>query len=510
VRAGEPLAALAASPLQQALLAVGALGVPSLLVAAVIFPLTFRLVSAGPAGPRLGGLLAINTLGGIAGSLAASFAMLEWLGLWGSFAALGLVYGAAALAVANTPRQRLATAATVALGVAAVAALPANPWRMASAQPRDGERLLAQTEGAHGLVSVLERDGDRYVAIDQHYRFGSTRSAELYERMGRLPLLLHPDPRRVLVVGSATGGLAAAAVLHPVDEIGLVEIVPEMHALAAAHFAAFNRGVHTDPRTRLITEDGRNHLRAAAERYDVVIEDLFVPQRPTAAAMYTGEHYRDVRAHLSESGVFCQWLPIYQLSRTQLAMIVATFIDVFPDAALWTPSFRQPPILGLVASAGGLPSVEALAARGQQLERSGIEDGWLNDPDGLWAFYLGPAASLAEVAPAAALNSDAWPLFEFVSARTPTIQSGRFASGGWPRLVGELLARADAEDPLFPGRPLALARAGQELARLNLLARSARSSLSREAWHQIEAQLPARLLARRDPSVSNVWPDESR
>ena len=159
--------------------------------------------------------------------------------------------------------------------------------RLPAQHPRDGERLLASVEGADGLVSIAERDGARFVAIDEHYMFGDTTQSALYQRMGRLPLLLHPDPKRVLVIGSATGGLAAAAVEVPVEEIVLVEIISELHELAATWFGEHNRHVHRDPRARLVTEDGRNHLRGTRERYDVIVEDLFIPHQPSAAAMYT-------------------------------------------------------------------------------------------------------------------------------------------------------------------------------------------------------------------------------
>ena len=88
--------------------------------------------------------------------------------------------------------------------------------------------------------------------------------------------------------------------LHPVERIDLVEIVPEVHALAARWFAETNHGVHADPRTRIVVEDGRNHMRATAERYDVVVADLFSPWNPGIGALYAREHFEAVREHLSE------------------------------------------------------------------------------------------------------------------------------------------------------------------------------------------------------------------
>jgi spermidine synthase len=474
-------------------------------VAGVVFPLTFRLASGGSAGPRLGGLLAANTMGGIVGSLAASFLLLETLGLWGSFGVLGLVYAAAAPGLAATMRSRAAwTAAAAALAIG-TAATAFSPWRLPVQNLRDGERLLAATEGADGLVAVVEGNGARYVAIDEHYQFGDTAHSALYQRMGRLPLLLHPDPKRVLVIGSATGGLAAAAVEVPVEQIVLVEIIYELHELAATWFEEHNRGVHRDPRTRLVTEDGRNHLRATRERYDVIVEDLFVPHMPSAAAMYTEEHYRDALGHLTEQGVFCQWLPLYQLSQSQLAIIVATFTEVFPEASLWTPSFRPLPILGLVGMAGPLPSVQQLAQRGRALAALDVRDPWLTDPEGLWVFHLGAGSALDRLLGAPTPHSDARPSFEFVSGRSSMRVQNQFAGAGWPRLMTQLVdARGERE--LFPGAPRDPARGGDAIAVANRLAVSGRAGEAQRLLERASRLVPARLMAQRDDSISLVWP----
>jgi len=495
----------AASALTRAVIAVGAVGAPTLLAAALIFPLTFRMASGGPVGSRLGGLLAANTLGGIAGSLAASFVLLEVFGLWASFGVLGVLYAASAPWLAGTARSRAAWAAIAATLAAGFAATPLSPWHLPVQQLRDGERLIASSEGADGLVAVVEHDGHRFVAIDEHYQFGSTDQSALYRRMGRLPLLLHPDPKRVLVIGSATGGLAAAAVELPVDEIVLVEIIRGLHAFAATYFADHNLRVHGDPRTRLVTEDGRNYLRAARERYDVIVEDLFVPHQPTAAAMYTEGHYRDASAHLSEQGVFCQWLPLYQLSQSQLAIVVATFSEVFPNASLWTPSFRPLSILGLVGSAGALPSVGQLGERGRELQALGVRDPWLTDPIGLWAFHLGAGSALVRLLGSVPPQTDARPSFEFVSARVSVRMQSDFLSSGWPHLVGRLLELPpDAE--LFRGAPRDAARAGEMLAAANRLSASGRAAEAQRVLERASRLLPARLLAVRDDSISEVWP----
>jgi spermidine synthase len=69
------------------------------LVLGVIFPYLWRASGAAGRGPgeQVGGLLALNTLGAILGSLAAGFLLLEWLGLWRAVQWLAGLYLAAAV-----------------------------------------------------------------------------------------------------------------------------------------------------------------------------------------------------------------------------------------------------------------------------------------------------------------------------------------------------------------------------------------------------------------------------
>ncbi|HEX6883847.1 MAG TPA: fused MFS/spermidine synthase [Planctomycetota bacterium] len=481
-------------------------GFAAFLCAGVVFPLTFRLASAGPAGARLGRLLAANTLGGILGSLGASFLLLPWLGLWSSIGWLGVLYASAALVVPGTARARAATLALPALAALGLALAGRDPWHTPSVTLRAGERLLALREGAHGLVSVVESaDGNRRIKIDDVYQFGDSREVRLSERTGHLPLLLHPDPRTVAFVGSATGGVAGAAVLHPVERIDLIEIVPEVQELAAAHFAPFNRGVHADPRAQLVTEDGRNHLRATRTHYDVIVEDCFVPYTPGAASMYTREHYHDVRARLTERGIFCQWLPVYQLEGEMLAIVLATFLAEFPEGTLWRPHLRPHfPVVGLIGGNGRLPGVAEIERRAGELAALGVDDPWVTDARALWLMYLGPAAA-AFTGPLPRPHRDAQPYYEFVAARISPADLGSFRYADWIHLSARVVAGAGARE-LFPGRPGGHPLGACALQRANLAWAGGVKDRAAEAWREASRHLPEEILALRDMTFSDVWP----
>src|SRR5690606_24323816 len=140
-----------------------------------------------------------------------------------------------------------------------------------------------------------------------------------------LPLVLHGRPKRVAFTGTATGISAAAALAYPVDEIVLIEIVPDVVAAARAFFGEANRGVYDDLRSRVVVDDARNYWRHTRDRFDVIVADLFVPWHAGTGSLYAREHFAAMRERLRPGGLVAQWLPLYQLSAEELEILLATF-----------------------------------------------------------------------------------------------------------------------------------------------------------------------------------------
>ena len=279
-----------------------------------------------------------------------------------------------------------------------------------------------------------------------------------------MPLLLTEQPREVLFLGSATGSSAGAALAHPVQRVTLVELVPGV-AEAAPWFRASNRGVASDPRSRIVVDDARSYLRSTADRYDVIVADLFVPWRAGTGALYAEEHFRAARDHLREGGVFCQWLPLYQLTEEETHMVAATFRAVFPGAQVFRGDFYgRFPIVGLVGWRDRAPSVAAIEARIAALAGAGERDRWVTDAAGFWSLHVGDLATPGPLAPGTALQRDDHPRLEALAARShaggATGKTRPFVGSAWVRFA-QALRQASATRPApFPGHGPAQRRAG--------------------------------------------------
>jgi spermidine synthase len=420
-------------------------------------------------GPRLGRLLAANTLGAMAGPVVATFLLGPLVGLWWSMVLLG-GFLVAAGAWAGLPRAQAALAGSVLAVAVLLGAAEVPPVRVRAA---GGERLVSVREGTHGTTAVIASAHDRWITVNNSYVLGGTAAAEEERWQAHLPLLLHPSARRVAFVGLGTGITAGAALVHPAGSIVALEIVPEVAAAAQKDFADFNGRVVDDPRVEVVIDDGRNYLASTPDAFDVIVGDLLVPWRPAEAPLYTREHFESVRRALTAEGLFCQWLPLYQLSPDQLAIIVRTFLDVFPAATLWRGSFDpSETTLALVGHAGSRAvDPEAVDGRVLALAASAEPNPFLKHPAGMWVFLVGPVRPELPWLAGARRNRDGEPWVELLSAAAHAGRDHAVPASGRVTAFFEQVAR----DPL-DGTPLrglddrhrSWVATGAELARASL------------------------------------------
>jgi spermidine synthase len=359
----------------------------------------------------LGDLTAANTFGSVVGALSASFVVLPVIGLRGGLLLSAAGYLVCADAIGPRRWRPLVAAAliTVVLG---------DPLRASLAHLTPGETLRAATEGPAGVVTVVETGSDRQLRLDGYYVLGGSAAAANERRQGLLPLLLHPAPRRAAFIGMATGITASAAPSLGLEETTVVELVPEVAAAAAAEFATWNGDLLARPDVRLIIDDGRRHLMTSADRYDVVVSDLFIPWHAGAGTLWAHETFTAAARRLAPDGLFCQWLPLYQLTRDEFDVIARTFLASFPTVTVWRDDFYPDrPLLALVGRATPLAVDPDTVSRRIARLPEGSGDAVVSGVRGLAMLYVGDLSAAPDLIPPGPINSDDRPLIEFLAPR---------------------------------------------------------------------------------------------
>jgi spermidine synthase len=313
---------------------------PTSLLLGAAFPIGVHLWTAGAStGRAIGRFYAVNLTAGITGSLAVGFLVLPAAGsrvtlgiLAGGLLVSGVVLSLHARGPARPARPVWAAVAVVVFVAGAALALP-RPWDGAVAARYPGRSVVYESEGLQTSVAVLaDAAGVRFLHIDGLPN-GASAGSMGPEEITVLPLALHPDPRRVLVVGIGTGVTTGAAAA--VDDVDTTVAELSEDVLDAARlFADVNFGVLDRPNLRVHLGDGRNWLLTTDERYDIVTADIMEPRSPGAGALWSKEFWELARDRLAPGGIMLQWTDSSR-SAAEFAAIARTFLDVFPDGTLW-------------------------------------------------------------------------------------------------------------------------------------------------------------------------------
>jgi spermidine synthase len=377
------------------------------------FPFAVRLLArdAAEAGPASALAYAWNTAGAILGSVGAAFVLLPRLGFEGTLTlAIGLNLLLAVVA-SLFERPRAMAPALVALAALALLGIapPAPPWHLLETTPlRPSLRgpVVFTAVGQSATVLVAENEGEWSVRTnglpeESVQPPGLPPSRHMTTRwLGVLPALLRPAGGALLMVGLG-GGVAIEGVPAAIRSIDVVEIEPEVIAANRVLSERRARDPLADARVHLHVGDARAALSLTRARFDAIVSQ---PSHPWTASssLYTREFFSLCREHLSEDGVFVQWIGLPFLDEELLRSLVASLGDVFPNVI----AFRPPASAELLFAASErpltLPSEAMLRSLGPELLPIGIAT-----PEDLFAALVLDAQGSRRLADGAPLNTDA-------------------------------------------------------------------------------------------------------
>lgn len=444
------------------------------LVPTIVMGALFSHLFAPLAGQGVGRAYALNTLGGTAAPFLFGLAALRTLGYSGTLALVGAAYLALFAAVTwRLPSRRGLGWAAAALTSLLVVLFPRS---LRLVPVPTGWELEAERASLMGLVMVTEETHSslpgglvhRRLQVNGRFRMGGS-SAFIERRMGHLPLLFAPGAKNALFLGVGAGVTLGAVRHFPLERVEAVELVPEVLELLP-WFEQANEGVAHDARVRLHAADARRFVAASAGRFDLVVGDLFHPERDGAGALYSREHFQAVSAHLAPGGVYAQWLPLYQLDLPTLRTIVRTFLDVFPEAHSLVGSYNAlSPTLVLLGRTGPGPAPDRwpipLSALRERLQAPVYAELESQDPRELLASFMLDREGLRALAGDASPNTDLEPHVLFDA---PRAAYERPPDAAWRCLSALLTRRAPCPPELVsvdePGLEQGLARFSRAVA----------------------------------------------
>ncbi len=333
---------------------------PATFLMGIIFPFCLKLYnpSLNKFGQGIGVLYSINTFGGVLGSLVAGFVLLPYAGfqktlliILTTYCLLGVVFILQEKKIDLLIKGLL----VVFLGVWVVLAFFRPIWSkkiMSSGVfiyakqyllfgikgTKNGlasDEVLFYKEGLSQVV-VIKRGETTLLRVNGKTDASNGKEdLETEILLGALPMILHPNPKDVLVVGLGAGiTLGTVTQFAEAKSIEVAEIDPAV-VQATAYFKNDNHDVLNNSRVKVIAADGRNHLSLNDKKYDVISSEPSNLWVSGNQYLFTKEFYELAKSRLKDDGVILHWIHTYNLKAEDLQVVIKTFQEVFPQTYLF-------------------------------------------------------------------------------------------------------------------------------------------------------------------------------
>ena len=165
------------------------------------------------------------------------------------------------------------------------------------------KNVLYQERSRYQEIAIMETEKlGRILVIDGITMLTEFDEHAYHEMIVHVPLLVHPKPSRVLIIGGGDGGTAREVLKHPeVKQVHVCEI-DEGVVNACVEYLPTLASSFNDPRVKVFYEDGARFVANQTDSYEVIIVDSTDPVGP-GQILFQKEFYENMKKSLSKEGI---------------------------------------------------------------------------------------------------------------------------------------------------------------------------------------------------------------
>lgn len=262
-------------------------------------------------GDAVARLYSLETLGSIAGGAATSLLLFPLLDSFRTAAMFAVMNAGACLWLlistgCRSPIRRglaLLAAGTAILLLAG--GLTKTVQEATVARQWGGKRPLVHRNSHYQNIVVMEAAGQYTLFTDGRAILSIPDPDVAYlEEFVHLPMLCHPEPRDILVLGGAGGGVIGELLKHPsVRRIDYLESDPAILATVRALPIGGLSSDLADPRVSLVYADAGAFVRECRRHYDVVLANFPLPETLQTNRFFTTGFYGGLSRLTADGGI---------------------------------------------------------------------------------------------------------------------------------------------------------------------------------------------------------------
>lgn len=219
-----------------------------------------------------------------------------------------------------------------------------NLWHVWYSELHDGQsgltlkidRIVESKKSNFQRIDVIEnKDFGKLLVLYGSLMVADNDNNAYNEMITHVPLFSHPAPKQVLIVGGGDCGALTEVVKHPeVEKCTMCEIDKMVVETSEKHFPHLTRGL-TDPRAKVVFEDGKTYLERGKSQFDVVILDLSDPVGP-AADLFQKTFHQRIYEQLKEDGILVAQTESPFYNQKTVRSLYRNLNEIFPVVRMYT------------------------------------------------------------------------------------------------------------------------------------------------------------------------------
>lgn len=199
------------------------------------------------------------------------------------------------------------------------------------------QRQLYSKKSDYQKIDVFETpEFGRVLALDGNIML-TERDEFIYDEMiTHVPMAVHPNIQRVLVIGIGDGGVIKELTRYEqIERIDLVEM-DEMVAEACRQYLPTNACRLDDERVHIYYENALKYIRRYEDKYDLIIVDSNDPYGPSEG-LFTREFYGNCYKALKADGIMVnqQGSPFYAEDAEAMQRSHKRIVNTFPISRVY-------------------------------------------------------------------------------------------------------------------------------------------------------------------------------
>ena len=199
------------------------------------------------------------------------------------------------------------------------------------------DRQLYNGQSEFQRIDVFDsKEFGRFLTLDGYMMLTEKDEFIYHEMITHVPMAVHPNARRILVIGAGDGGVIRELCRYDkVEYIDMVEIDPLVVEVCKKYLPQTACRLD-DPRVHIHYEDGLKFVRTQEDAYDLIIVDSTDPFGP-GEGLFTKEFYGNCFKALHEDGMMVNQheSPFYENDAAAMQRAHKRIVESFPISRVY-------------------------------------------------------------------------------------------------------------------------------------------------------------------------------